>query len=649
MIHYSPGTARVAPDRPLRVSSISALIGDPIAAAEAGLHDVQQLAPQGSYRRRPAVVVNLAELYPAFHGYADDLRKLEQPYPPILGMVLPDAQVVGQGSVVTRDGVLVRDSCRAIIEQNLQPPGLQAIGSDLFCRPPPGARKLEPLSLLAKGPWWRNFGHWLVDSAALLALVVDRLRDHEFQIVIGKQTDPGMRRIVRETLDILAPGVPIVEHDDSDAVTFSRLYYITPVSISPLFKSPQAIHALRDRLLPRRAVRGRRLYVTRHHDPRRRLLNEPDVVGLCEARGFEIIRPEQYTLCDQARMFSEAEIVVGVKGAALTNLLFGAPESSAIVLSPNNWAEAFFWDIAGQLDISYVEILGKVVEGVTEPPGSPFSIDLPLLAAALDNAGAPKLPGHAASSQEHTGLFYRECLHLIHQILKPRAYLEVGCLDGETLALAACPAIGIDVQFQPKITVSSNATTLMLFQMASDEFFKKHNPFLFLERRIDLAFLDGMHLIENLLRDFINTERFCDPDGVVLLHDCLPLDPHMATRDMSDVSRRAMSSQPTWWTGDVWKILPILSSYRPDLTVHAFNAPPTGLVMVTGLDPDNRVLEREFDSIMARYRVPPDEYELFCQNIPAARVRDTAELAELIKTRLGGHRVGILADRESHT
>lgn len=608
-------------------------MSDPVAAAEAGLQNVQQLAPQGLYRRKPATVANLEELYPAFHTYADDLRKLQQPYTPTFGMTLLDALVVGQGSVVTRNGVLVRDSCRAITEQNRTPPGLQAVGPDLFFRPPSEVRKLERPSLLVKGPWWRNFGHWLVDSAALLALAIEQLPRDEFQIVIGKQTDPAMRGVVHQTLDILAQGVPVIEHDDGDVIAFSRLYYVTPVSISPLFKSPQAIRALRDRLLPQPATPRRRLYIRRQNDPKRHLLNEPDVLRLCEARGFEIVHPEQHSLRDQVRMFSEAEMVVGVKGAALTNLLFGAPGSLAIVLSPNNWAEPFFWDLAGQLDIRYVEILGKVREGIAEPPGSPFSIDLRLLAAALDNAGASQRLGYVVPSQQHAGLFYRECLRVIHKTLQPRAYLEVGCLDGETLSLAACPAIGIDVQFQPKISVSSNSTALMLFQMASDEFFKRYNPFVFLERRIDLAFLDGMHLIENLLRDFINTERFCNPNGAVLLHDCLPLDQYMAVRDMADVARRAMSIQPAWWTGDVWKILPILNDYRPDLSVYAFNASPTGLVMVTSLDPDNHVLEQEFDTIMAKYRTPPDEYELFCRSLSAVRVRDTAELAELIEPR----------------
>lgn len=610
------------------MSSLATLVGNPISKTDASFCDVGCLAPPGSYKRKPAEIVNLSELYPAFRRYADDLQRLSQLYDPILGVILLDATVVGQGTVVTRDGVLIRDSCRPILEQNRTPAGLEAVGSDLFCRALPGAPRQERLSLLLKAPWYRNYGHWLIDSAALLALTVEQIAGRDFQIVIGKQAEPSMQRIVAETLAILAPNIAVLEHDDADAITFAQLYYVTPVSVTPMFKSPAAIQALRNKLLPKELPRRRRLYITRQSGRARPLVNEPDVIDLCERRGFEIVRPEEQSLHDQARMFAEADIVVGVKGAALANLLFGTPGATAIVLAPNNWPDSFFWDLAAQLDINYVEILGKVVDGVAEPPASPFNVNLSLLGAALDRAGATT----HARPRKRGGLFYRECLRLVHDTVQPRAYFEVGCDDGETLALAACPAIGIDVRFQSKISVSPSATALMLFQMPSDEFFKRYNPLLLLEHLIDFAFLDG-HLIENMLRDFINTERYCDRDGVVVLHNCLPLDPYMATRDMNDSATRALSEYPNWWTGDVWKMLVILRRYRPDLSVQAFNASPTGSVIITSLHPGDSTLEREFDRIMAEFREPADEMALFHQTVSAFEVRETSDLARSIAER----------------
>ncbi len=473
-----------------------------------------------------------------------------------------------------------------------------------------------------------------MDSAALLALVVDRVRGNDIQIVIGKQSAPAMRRIVAETLGILAPGIPVVEHDDAEAVVFSRLYYVTPTSISPLFKRPEALRALRDKLVPNPPAPRRRLYVRRDARGPRQLLNEPEVLRVAQAYGFEVVRPEEHGLREQAAMFSEAEMVMGVKGAALTNLVFSPRDSAAVVLSPSNWGDSFFWDLAGQLGINYVEVVGKAVDGAAEPPDSPFHVDLDRLGQALDRAtgGAPSRPvvpsSPSASRPAHPGLFYRDCLRHLHKTLRPNTYVEIGCLDGETLALAECPSVGIDVQFEPKIRVSSRAPAIMLFQMPSDDFFVRYDPTALLGRQIDLAFIDGMHLVENALRDFINVERFCHRDSVIVLHDCLPLNRRMASRDRADAESAAAAEFSGWWTGDVWKLLAILPRYRPDLSVRACDAAPTGLVVIGNLNPNDRTLDRAFDAIMAEFRNADDEDRIFEEVVGRAHVMETAALLQ---------------------
>jgi hypothetical protein len=124
--------------------------------------------------------------------------------------------------------------------------------------------------------------------------------------------------------------------------------------------------------------------------------------------------------------------------------------------------------------------------------------------------------------------------------------------------------------------------SLMSFQMTSDEFFERYSPKTLLGREVELAFIDGMHLIEFLLRDFANTEAHCRYDSKIVLHDCVPTDTSIAER-VDDSSRRTV--HPDWWAGDVWKILPILRIYRPDLKVDVIDAPPTGLVVVSNLNP----------------------------------------------------------------
>ena len=51
----------------------------------------------------------------------------------------------------------------------------------------------------------------------------------------------------------------------------------------------------------------------------------------------------------------------------------------------------------------------------------------------------------------------------------------------------------------------------------------------------------------------------------------------------------------------MWKLVPILRQYRPDLAITVLDAPPTGLVLVTGLDPSSRVLWDNYGRICAEY------------------------------------------------
>jgi hypothetical protein len=135
--------------------------------------------------------------------------------------------------------------------------------------------------------------------------------------------------------------------------------------------------------------------------------------------------------------------------------------------------------------------------------------------------------------------------------------------------------------------------------MESDAFFSEQDPKHFLAGEVESAFLDGMHRFEFLLRDFINTEKHCARRATVFLPDCLPLTLTMTSRDQNDVPTTGPFA--SWWTGDVWKVLNILEEYRPDLSVKCFDCHPTGLVMVTGLDPENTVLSEKYDEILERY------------------------------------------------
>lgn len=190
------------------------------------------------------------------------------------------------------------------------------------------------------------------------------------------------------------------------------------------------------------------------------------------------------------------------------------------------------------------------------------------------------------------GRFYLDVFRDLHVTRDIGWYLEIGTETGKALVPVEANVVSVDPTFQIRHDVIGRKGEAHFFQKTSDDFFASG----FLDRtgiRVDLAFLDGMHLFEYLLRDFINAERYMVRGGRVLMHDCLPFNGAMTVRnrDRLDVP----------WTGDVWKILPILAAYRPDLKVSPLNASPTGLVLVENFDPANEALSENYDRIVEEY------------------------------------------------
>ena len=140
-------------------------------------------------------------------------------------------------------------------------------------------------------------------------------------------------------------------------------------------------------------------------------------------------------------------------------------------------------------------------------------------------------------------LDYRDNLSYLHDYVKPEVYVEIGVETGRSLMLAKAPlSIGIDPE--PKINVELSEN-IQVFKMTSDDFFKNEAKKTLNGKKIDLAFIDGLHWFEFALRDFINVEKNANKKSIIAVHDILPMD--------EITSRR--NRETGFWTGDVYKFV----------------------------------------------------------------------------------------------
>lgn len=202
-----------------------------------------------------------------------------------------------------------------------------------------------------------------------------------------------------------------------------------------------------------------------------------------------------------------------------------------------------------------------------------------------------------------SGMIYARYLKSLHQGPPFDWYLEIGCRKGNTFAGSRSKTVAVDPYFQVEQNVITQKPALHVLQQTSDDFFE--SGFLkAIKAKLSFSFLDGMHLFEFLLRDVMNTEAHTRKDGIIALHDCIPFDYAMTTRDLDNLPSRA-------WTGDVWKIIPILREYRPDMQIDVLDCQPSGLVLLSNLKPTDKTLSKNYDKIISDWTdVTLEEYGL---------------------------------------
>lgn len=127
--------------------------------------------------------------------------------------------------------------------------------------------------------------------------------------------------------------------------------------------------------------------------------------------------------------------------------------------------------------------------------------------------------------------------------------MEIGVSTGLSLSQAEPPTRCLGIDPAPQVSRKSPAPA-RIFPETSDDFFAKHD--LLAEpggNRVRLAFIDGLHHFDAVLRDFMNIERHSSRDTVVLLHDCLPVNSVTAMRERK--TKFWIGQARTWYPNDL--------------------------------------------------------------------------------------------------
>lgn len=177
-----------------------------------------------------------------------------------------------------------------------------------------------------------NFGHWLLDGLPQVAVLAKIAPDALFLL------PPNQKPFHHATLSLLDLEPRQLVAWDGAPVQCSRVLALESDGRTGGGRPFSPLMEVRRRLAARaeEASAGghRRIYVSRRDAGagRQWVTNESDVEALFLSRGFEVVVMAECSLDEQVRLFREAEVVAGVSGAGLTDIVFSAPGTHVIVL-----------------------------------------------------------------------------------------------------------------------------------------------------------------------------------------------------------------------------------------------------------------------------------------------------------------------------
>jgi hypothetical protein len=148
-----------------------------------------------------------------------------------------------------------------------------------------------------------------------------------------------------------------------------------------------------------------------------------------------------------------------------------------------------------------------------------------------------------------------------------KRYLEIGVSTGSSFCTLTAPEkIGVDpISPSPAVVIEASKPGVSYFPLSSDEFFQRAAPRA-LAGGVDVVFIDGLHTYSQAYRDCMNSLKYLNRGGLILLHDCLPTSELEARAAQSYEDAKRLNSGFAWngdWVGDVWKaILRLRTQHR---------------------------------------------------------------------------------------
>lgn len=276
-----------------------------------------------------------------------DFSFLSGPEMPPAGVIeLCGARVCGaNGLVQTAEG-------RRLID--LSWPSHRRFGGLTF---PEGASgiHIEGRAVLIASPWAGvNYAHYVLDTLGRIGILrAAGIRDEDVDVYLCPRPPSPFADLLMSRANIPLAKMRWLQHDQNLWLKHLQVASFPGAARVYSARGLEWVRSLGRG--PRPGKSGRRIFVDRAGQ-RRDFSNRDELLPMLEEAGFERFGAEGYGRADE--VFAEADMVVGIHGAGLANIVFCKRGTKVLEIVPSAWPAPHFFSVAEALGLEYAAIRG---------------------------------------------------------------------------------------------------------------------------------------------------------------------------------------------------------------------------------------------------------------------------------------------------
>jgi capsular polysaccharide biosynthesis protein len=194
--------------------------------------------------------------------------------------------------------------------------------------------------------------HWLTDALTRLVASEQFVANHKVILPHSYQEYP----FIRESLEYL--GYSIHWLLPSERLRVDELV-LPSHTASPGNFNDELLKRVRDKFCLHETLQKKLIYISRAKASRRFIENEEELIHLLLDYSFEIHVFEDYSFSKQVELMNQTEVLIGLHGAGLTNMLFMKQQTKVVeIRNQNDSKNNCYFSMASALELSYYYVEG---------------------------------------------------------------------------------------------------------------------------------------------------------------------------------------------------------------------------------------------------------------------------------------------------